>query len=87
MAWREMEVLQWARALVDGKDVNGDSPGGAAVRLNVTRQYIHKLIEQDELDAVRVVKKAGGLVAICVTERKLALMEAARKGLAERRSA
>lgn len=87
MAWREMELLQWAKALVDGKDVNGDSPGGAAARLGVTRQYVHKLIDEDELDAVRVVKKGGGLVAICVGEKKLALMVAARDALGERRQA
>ena len=84
MAWREMEVLQWARALVDEKDVNGDSPGGAAARLGVSRQYVHKLIDQGELDEVRVVKKGGGLVAICVNEKKLALLEAAYKAIGER---
>jgi hypothetical protein len=87
MAWREMELLAWAKALVEDKDVNGDSPGGAAARLGVTRQYIHKLIDQDELDAVRVVKKGGGLVAICVGERKLKLLETAREALDERRKA
>ncbi|HZL95421.1 MAG TPA: hypothetical protein VFB99_17325 [Vicinamibacterales bacterium] len=87
MAWREMELLVWARALVDGKDVNGDSPGAAAVRLGVTRQYVHTLIEEDELDAVRVVKKKGGLVAICLNEKKLALLEAARDTLRQRRKA
>ena len=32
MAWREMELLAWAKALTEDKDVNGDSPGGAAAR-------------------------------------------------------
>ena len=87
MAWREMELLAWAKALVEDKDVNGDSPGGAAARLGVTRQYVHKLIDQGELDAVRVVKKGGGLVAICVNEKKLALLEAAYKSMASKRRA
>jgi excisionase family DNA binding protein len=87
MAWREMELLAWAKALTEGKDVNGDSPGGAAARLGVTRQYIHKLIDQNELDAIRVVKKAGGLVAICVNEKKLALLEVAQRARGERRRA
>ena len=86
MAWREMEVLQWAKALVDEKDVNGDSPGGAAARLGVSRQYVHKLIDQGELDAVRVVNKKGGLIAICVNEKKLALLEAAYKGMERQRA-
>jgi len=87
MAWREMEILHWAKALVDGKDVNGDSPGGAAARLGCTRQNVHKLIEQDKLDAIRVVNKKGGLIAICVNEKKLALLIEAAEALAERRSA
>lgn len=87
MAWREMELLDWARSLVADKDVNGDSPGGVAARLGVTRQYVHKLIDQGELDAIRVVNKKGNLVAICVNEKKVALFETARKALAERRRA
>ena len=87
MAWREMELLTWAKALVDGKDVNGDSPGGAAARLGCTRQYVHKLIDQGELDAVRVVNKKGNLIAICVNEKKLALFVAGREALEARRSA
>ena len=87
MAWREMELLAWAKALTEDKDVNGDSPGGAAARLGVTRQYVHKLISEDELDAIRVVKKGGGLVAICVNERKLKLLESARSALGDRRRA
>jgi excisionase family DNA binding protein len=87
MAWREMELLAWAKALVDDKDVNGDSPGGAAARLGCTRQYVHKLIDEGELDAIRVVKKGGGLVAICVNEKKLKLLVEARKALDERRRA
>ena len=87
MAWREMELLAWAKALTEDKDVNGDSPGGAAARLGVTRQYVHKLIDEGELDAIRVVKKNGGLVAICVNEKKLALLVAARASLADRRTA
>ena len=84
MAWREMEVLAWAKALVDEKDVNGDSPGGVAARLGVSRQYIHKLIDQGELDAIRVVNKKGSLVAICVIEKKVALFERARQELRKR---
>ena len=45
MAWREMELLAWAKALVEDKDVNGDSPGGPDARFGVTRQYGHKLID------------------------------------------
>jgi hypothetical protein len=87
MASREMEVLHWARALVDGKDVNGDSPGGVAIRLGISRQHVHHLIAQGELDAVRVVSKRGGLIAICVLEKKVALREAARVALDQRRRA
>lgn len=87
MAWREMEILQWAKALVDEKDVNGDSPGGVAARLGVSRQYVHKLIDADTLDAIRVVNKKGGLIAICVNDKKVGLFETAREALAERRRA
>lgn len=85
MAWREMELMKWAKALVDGKDVNGDSPGGAAARLGVSRQYIHKLIDDDVLDAIRVTNK-GRLAAIVLNETKLALYEKARPVIARRRA-
>jgi hypothetical protein len=51
----------------------GDSPGGAAVRLGVSRQYVHKLLNMREggLDQVRVVSKEGKLQSIFVTEESM----------------
>lgn len=72
MAWIEYEQDEFYRLYLEEEldYVPGPSPGGAAGKLKITRQAVHKAIEKDRLDAYRVTRD-GDLLAIYVTEESI----------------
>jgi hypothetical protein len=87
MARRRMTMVAWAKALHDHEDTlrfgdyQGSSPGGAADRLGVTRQYIHKLVDQGQLDLLELYlgdDKKKRTVAWLVTSNSIERWAAAR---------
>lgn len=83
MAWTKITLSKWTEALESSdnpREYNGDSPGGVAAELGISRQSVHKAIERDELDAWRVVRdKSDSLVAIVIKPDSLDRYKAARK--------
>ena len=61
--------------------MNGPSPGGAAVELDVSRQAVHQMIRDDRLDAWRIVAdhQSDRLLAIIITGESLDRLKAERK--------
>lgn len=60
MAVKKMQLSEWEK-LTAGSDslrakLSGDSPGGVAVQLGCSRQFVHSLIRRGLLDAVAVYK-------------------------------
>lgn len=58
MAIRKMTVKQWQKAVAaaHGKpswlNYQGDSPGGVAAKLDISRQAVHKAVRRGDLDAL-----------------------------------
>jgi len=53
-----MTIENWTaktQSLSPNLDLEGDSPGGIAARLRVSRQAVHKAIRRGDLDAVVIV--------------------------------
>lgn len=88
MAHRRMTFDAWMRAAVKAYgepgylDLNGDSPGSAAVRLGVARQRVYQLAEEGRLEMISVVTKAGELRFTIVTETSVQTEVARRKSVA-----
>ena len=61
MAIRKMKMRAWQKALAASVDkpswatLNGDSPGGLAAQLGISRQAVHQAVRRGLLDAVIVV--------------------------------
>jgi hypothetical protein len=45
---------------------NATSPGPVAGRLKVSRQYVHKLLDEGKLDGVRVLKPDGSTAMVLI---------------------
>lgn len=88
MAHRRMTFDAWMRAAVKAYgeprylDLNGDSPGGAAVRLGVARQRVYQLAEEGRLDMLSVLGSDGETRFTVITENSLQAELVRRKAIA-----
>lgn len=53
------------------RTMNGLSPGGAAAELGITRWGVHRAIDRDCLEAFRVERVEGKLMAIFIPQRAI----------------
>jgi len=83
MALKRITLQRWTELLDSTQDpskYNGDSPGGVAADLGITRQSVHGAISRGHLDGWRVEDdKTGQLVAIVISPESVARYQAARK--------
>lgn len=60
MAVQKMQLSEWEKLTAGSEGqrakLSGDSPGGVAVQLGCSRQFVHSLIRRGLLDAVAVYK-------------------------------
>lgn len=63
--WKAWEELAEKKEM---DEVLGMSPGGVAGRLGVSRQRVHKMIDEGRLDAVKVKDRSMGYAVVYVTE-------------------
>jgi len=60
MTVKKMQLSEWEKLTAGSEThrakLSGDSPGGVAVQLGCSRQFVHSLIRRGLLDAVAVYK-------------------------------
>lgn len=84
MAIRKMTMLQWQKATAAalGKpswgNLNGDSPGGVASQLGISRQAVHKAVHRGDLDAVLITGMAGQLKMFMIPQDSVEAFKAKR---------
>jgi hypothetical protein len=77
MALRKMKLGDWLKAcrsnaLGDGfNDLTGPVASMAAERLDVTKQRVHQMVQDDLLDAVSVTAPNGTITVTFITENSL----------------
>lgn len=76
MAYTEITVQQFAENqthLADSysESMNGVSPGSAGAQLGIGRPAVHMAIERGTLEAFRVLRPDGGLMAILIPQRAI----------------
>jgi len=77
MAVRKMTLAAWQKACATthGKpswhELNGNSPGGVASDLGISRQAVHKAIARGDLDAVIVSDTRGRMLMFMIPQRSV----------------
>jgi predicted secreted protein len=83
MALKRIFLSRWHELLAVSKDpseYNGDSPGGVAAELGISRQAVHKALKRGDLDGWRVVRDdTGELAAIVIHPESVRRYIALRK--------
>jgi hypothetical protein len=83
MALKRITLQRWHELLTSTPDprvYNGDSPGGVAADLGISRQAVHLALKRGDLDGWRVVRNdTGELAAIVISPDSVERFKALRK--------